>query len=199
MFWLRAKPGDILGAKAYFLTPEALIFHSAIHQTIHHIFNSGIRDFYDIERMYRKFRDDIDWTFLLSSANEMKLKQPLLLTLALTDIFTGSDITDELKRKGIDIAIPRQYLFFAVDEIVRGGPTYSTAIRVGQMKHGPLERIRCYVDWIVPSRKAMEVKYQVPSESRIIYLYYPYHLYDLTIRFGMLFRDYCFWKWMSSG
>lgn len=209
MFWLQAKPGDLMGATAYLLAPEVLIFHSAVHLTMHHLFNSGVRDFYDVERIYRKFHDVIDWEFLISMTREMKLERPLRLTLALTDMITGSDISDELKRKGLDLDIPDQYLVAAFDMMVRGGPSYNVSLRVAEKNPGPFAIVRTTVHRILLTRKTIGMKYHVPADSLGIYFCYPYHLYDLLVRHGLdLFREQMnfpyereyqgFWEWMKK-
>ncbi len=207
ILWLQAKPGDIMGAKAYVMTPEFLIIHSAIHLTMHHLFNLGIRDFYDVEHIYRKFRGDINWEFLISSAKKIKLERPVLLTLALTDIITGSDILDELNKKGINCQIPSQYLRDSLEMVVQGGPIYNVSLRGVKKNPGLLAIVNTTVNRILISRKMVGMKYRIRADSLMIYLYYPKYLYDLYLRYGLdlfreaLYLDYKkehqgFWEWM---
>lgn len=208
--WLLAQPGVFLETKAYVLPPEILIFHCAIHQTIQHAFNLGIREFFDIERIYLTYRDEIDWNYLISFSREMKFERPVLLTLALTDLITGSHISDELKKNGYIHEIPDRYLIDAVGEIARGGKAKDVSFRIAQTNPGLLKLIQSIVKRVFLCPETMEIKYQIPADSPRIYLYYPYRFYDLVTRLGPgLFREYWslskktgtqpFWEWIYAG
>ncbi|MFH0967385.1 MAG: nucleotidyltransferase family protein [Methanobacteriota archaeon] len=207
IFLSRARPGMLVGAKTYLMTHEDLIFHSAIHQTVHHTFNLGIREFYDIEQIYNKFRGHIDWERLFVLARDLTLERPLLLTLALTDLITGSDILETVKQKGFSSEIPDCYLIEAIGEIQRKDTRHSVSFKISNSKPGILKLIRPTLNRIFLSRESMALKYHLPSDSLMIYLFYPYRLYDLIIHYG---PDLCgeyfsssqekrnrdFWKWM---
>jgi len=209
IFLLRAQPGLLLETKTYLLTPEDLILHSVIHQTLHHTFHLGIREFYDIKRIYEKFKDSIDWGLLISSAKELKIERPVMLILTLTDLITGSDITKKLIQEGFTCEIPDQYQIAALGEIEQENSAYSVSFRLSHSKTGILGLIRPTLNRVFISRKSMQMKYQVPSDSLRIFLCYPHRFFYLISQFGPnLINEYFsphehgnkhFWKWLYGG
>ena len=140
-------------------------------------------------------------------AKKIKLERPVLLTLALTDIITGSDILDELNKKGINCQIPSQYLRDSLEMVVQGGPIYNVSLRGVKKNPGLLAIVNTTVNRILISRKMVGTKYRIRADSLMIYLYYPKYLYDLYLRYGLdlfreaLYLDYKkehqgFWEWM---
>ncbi|WP_319538097.1 nucleotidyltransferase family protein [uncultured Methanospirillum sp.] len=209
IFLLRARPGFLLETKTYLLTPEDLILHSVIHQTLHHIFHLGIREFYDIKQIYEKFHDNINWGLLISSAKELKIERPVILILTLTDLITGSDITKKMSREGFTCEIPDQYLIAALSEIEQENSACSVSFRLSHSKKGILGLIYPALNRVFLSRKSMQMKYQVPSDSLRIYLCYPHRLFYLICHFGPnLINEYFsshengnkhFWNWLYGG
>jgi hypothetical protein len=209
IFILRARPGFLLETKTYLLTPEDLILHSVIHQTLHHTFHLGIREFYDIKQIYEKFHDNINWGLLISSAKELKIQRPVMLILILTDLITGSDITKKMNQEGFPYEIPDQYLISALNEIEQENSAYSVSFRLSHTKKGILGLIYPTLNRVFLSRKSMEMKYQLPSNSLRIYLCYPHRLFYLIFHFGPnLMSGYFspheygnknFWKWLYGG
>lgn len=209
IFINRARPGLLLETKTYLLTPEDLILHSIVHQTLHHTFHLGIREFYDIKRIYEKFKDNIDWGLLISSAKELKIERPVMLILTLTDLITGSDITKKMSHEGFTYEIPDKYLISALDEIEQEKSAYSVSFRLSHSKTGIFGLIYPALNRVFLSRKSMQMKYQVPSDSLQIYLCYPHRFFYLIWLFGPnLINGYFsphengnnhFWNWLYGG
>lgn len=198
MIWNHTMPGEILGKKALFLRPELSILHSTIHLTFLHMFNAGIRDVYDIERIHRKFRCTIDWKFLFAFARRFRFERALHLVLALTDIITGSDIFSELKKNGLYLEIPDKILIFAANEIIRGGSNDSLSIKLLTSNPGPFGTTRAVVNWLFPGRDEMRDKYHVPPGHFGVYRCYPILNYYRLTHFSKIVRDYSFWRWMNG-
>ncbi|HNQ29268.1 MAG TPA: nucleotidyltransferase family protein [Methanolinea sp.] len=198
MIWLHTVPGEILGKKTLFLKPELSILHSTIHLTFLHMFNSGIRDIYDIDSVYRKFRGTIDWDFLVSFARRFRFERALHLVLALTDIITGSDTLSELKKNGLYLEIPNKILIFAANEIIRGGSKDSLSIKLLTSNPGPFATTRALVNWLFPGRDEMRDKYHVPPGHFGVYRCYPMLNYHRVTHFNEIVRDYSFGRWMNG-
>lgn len=198
MIWHHAMQGKILGKPAYFLRPELLILHSTIHLTFLHMFNSGIRDIYDIESIHRKFQDVIDWEFLIAFSRRFKFERALHLVLALTDIITGSDISSELKRNDLYFEIPEKILIVVANEIIRGGSNDSLSIKLLTSNPGPLATPRALVNWLFPGRDEMRDKYHVSPGPLGVYLCYPILNYHRVHHVSRILRDYSFGRWMNG-
>lgn len=198
LLWHHTVPGTIMGKNAYFLKPELSILHSAIHITFLHMFNSGIRDIYDIASIYKKFQGTIDWEFLLSIARKFRFERALHLVFSLTDIITGSDISGELKKNGLYLEIPKNILHFAWDEIIRGGSKDSLSIKLVTTVPGPIATTRAMANWLFPGRDEMRSKYHVPPGHLRIYLCYPLLNYHRIHRFNRILCDYSFGSWMNG-
>ncbi len=198
MIWLHTMPGEILGKKALFLRPELSILHSTIHLTFLHMFNSGIRDIYDIDNIHRKFRGTIDWEFLMAFSKRFRFERALHLVLALTDIITGSDISGELNKNGLHLEIPDSILIFAVNEIIRGGSNDSLSIKLLTSNPGPFVTTRALVNWFFPGRDEIRDKYHVPPGPFGVYRCYPILNYYRVTHFDKIVRDFSFGRWMNG-
>jgi len=198
MIWLYTMPGEILGKKILFLKPELSILHSTIHLTFLHMFNSGIRDIYDIESVHRKFQCNIDWEFLISFARRFRFERALHLIFALTDIITGSKISSELKKRDLYLEIPENILIFAANEIIRGGSNDSLSIKLLTTNPGPLGTTRALANWLIPGRDELRDKYHVHPGPFGVYRCYPILNYYRVTHFGKIVRDYSFGRWMNG-
>ena len=182
-FWKYAKKGTFLGASSYLLPPSVLIFHCAIHLSIQHAFHFGIREIYDIEELYRKYSDCIDWNQLLMISNDLGLVRPLMLSLALTDLLTGTAIINEINQKGFFYDIPEHYLNFALNQLIIPGTSKNISFRLAQTNPTSLALLNSFKKRIFLSAETMRIKYKLPKDSFKIYLCYPYRFFNLLYYF----------------
>lgn len=208
--WHDARKRAFLGSDAFLLSPEMLILHCVVHTTLHHSLNFGIREFFDIEQICRKYQGSIDWNYLFQNAAITGCTRPLLLILALTDLVTGSGIAEDVKRTGFVIDISESYVLAALHEIASEKNDKSVFFRISRTNQTPGILFRSTLKRLFLSRKTMEEKYHVRSDSFVIYLCYPYRFCDLIIHYAPgLVREYWngskesensgLWEWIYGG
>lgn len=191
LFWDSARISDFLSTKAWILPPEILILHGVIHQTVHHVYNNGIREFYDIERIYRTYKGTVNWENLWNIAQEINLQKQLAVTLTLTDRIVGTDLLEEMKRTGYRIEIPKSRINYALTEIMRGKGENKVIAWLSLADPSSREWIRTILTNTFISRELMEEKYSISSGSSLLYVYYLYRVADLLIHQGPgLLRQY---------
>ena len=210
LFWEQAQKGTFLGETAYLLPPSVLIFHCAIHLSIQHAFNFGMREIYDIEELYLKYSHCIDWKQLMKRSDNLGLLRPLMISLTLTDLLTGTEIIKDLNKIGFFCNIPENYLNFAIHQFTVSKTSENIPFRLVQTNATPIALLNSFKKRILLSPKTMQIKYKLPEGSFRIYLCYPYRFFNLLYRFapGIIMEklffsrkayDKDFWKWLYRG
>lgn len=199
MFWNSATFSGFLSTKAWVISPEYLILHSVIHQNIHHVYNNGIREFYDIQGIARKFRGTIDWKRLISLADQTGLHQSLILTLSLTDMITGSGLMEEIHNAGCITELSPESVRYALEEISREKKEKSVIAWLSFSCPSARIWVRTILLNTFISRELMAEKYGIRSDSSILWFYYLFRVCNLLVHEGPgLFRNFFRYRFLAG-
>ncbi len=180
--WKRAQPATIAGIETLVLSPEDLLLHLCLHTAYHHIFQFGLRPFYDIWETIRHY--DIDWEQVQHRSHEWDANNSIYLALYLakTSFDANVPILEKLKPAKFDPRVEswaREEVLGQFEDLL--SPPSSVIIEFWKSKHLS-EKASIVLNRLFPEREEMAELYLVPPNSPKIYLYYPVRLINMFRR-----------------
>jgi hypothetical protein len=92
--WRRARPADLLSVRALVLAPEDLLLHACVHLAYDDCFLGSLRALPDILGVAERYRDDIDWDRLATTAQAYRADRALYYGVWLTRRILRAEILD---------------------------------------------------------------------------------------------------------
>ena len=183
--WERAQPAMIADIEILTLSPEDLLLHLCLHAAYDHLFDFGLRSFYDIFYTIRHYQDKIDWQQVELRARQWGAAKPIVLTLYLAKEFLQAAVPDEvldkLKPNRFDLSVvadAKQQIFADKSD---SSSTYFA--KLWEPKR-PQDKVIYFLKCTFVSPQIMAKMYPAPPDSRRIYLYYLVRLKDLLILYS---------------
>lgn len=96
--WQRALPEKLVGVDIQVLAPEDLLLHTCLHAAYHHRFVVSLKVFTDIDRILRRYGQDLDWEGLAVRAVQWSASRPLHLCLLLARELMGAMVPEDALR-----------------------------------------------------------------------------------------------------
>ncbi|OAD22691.1 hypothetical protein THIOM_001494, partial [Candidatus Thiomargarita nelsonii] len=182
--WKRAQATTIAGVETLVLSPEDLLLHLCLHTAFHHIFQFGLRPFYDIWETIRHY--NIDWEQVQLRSHEWDANNSIYLALYLAktsfDANVPNEVLEKLKPASFDPRVEswaKEEILGKFEDIIL--PPSSVLIQFWKSKHLS-EKAGIVLNRLFPYREEMAELYLVPPNSPKIYLYYPVRLINMFRR-----------------
>ena len=183
--WSRAIPARIGGVQALSLPPTDLLWYLCVHASLEHRFNGvGLRAFWDLALVIRRFTGEIDWELFARCVNQWRMANGVSLALQLAEEWTGAVIP---KSK----SVTRSLVFAPLDEAtvdwirqkIWNGVSPEVQTDVARLGRPRLtDRLAGLRATLFPPRAMLAVQYHIPANSRRILCYYPVRFKDLWRR-----------------
>ncbi|WP_394707252.1 nucleotidyltransferase family protein [uncultured Desulfobacter sp.] len=168
-WWETARPMEWNGIKAMDLSVENNILYN-VFRLFDHCFYP-LRFFVLLSAIIEKNKNCIDWNLLLHTAESHRMKKLLVFTLIATQDLMGTDIPASISKNrskkyglfkyivfsGIFSGIKRKHLRMMVYTLLLINPVIWSKVFLGR---------------IFPSTGELRLRYNLPPESRKVYLYY---------------------------
>jgi hypothetical protein len=183
--WSRAVPAKIGGVQVLMLSPMDLLWHLCLHASVQHRFDIGLRGFWDMALVIRRYGDEIDWEQFTRRANQWGITNGVRLALQLaqewTDVVVPAPVLVALQAAPLDDATMGW-----VRHKIWNGSSLALKSNVARFagKERIADRLAALRDALFPSRHAMASMYHAPANSWRILCYYPVRFKDLWVRYS---------------
>ncbi len=182
--WRRATPCNLAGQPALLLSPEDQVLHLALHAAQANALQIGLRHLADMAETLRRYREQINFEYLLALACGWGAQRHLYLTLRVADELLGpsvpSSLLDVLRPQGFDEALTAA----ACERILSLAPPTAEGQLVQSAAHFlRASSVRERFGWLWQNlclpREQMARLYRLPAESKWVWGCYglrPLHL-----------------------
>jgi len=183
--WPRAMAAQIADVTVLSLAPEDLLLHLAMHTSYQHRFAMGLRPFYDIAQVVKRYGQALDWGHVERRAVRWGWRKGVHLGLRLASDIAGAAVPEEiihdLQPKGFDHTVysAAKQQAFAESAITTGIPPGLAQLRGSK---SPVEKAAQLLKAVLPSPVVLRRVYGVPPGSPRVFLYYPVRLKDVIVR-----------------
>jgi len=182
--WSRATPVKIGDLQVLMPSPADLLWHLCLHASVQHYFNGiGLRGFWDIALVIRRYGQEIDWEQFTRRVNQWGMANGVYLALKLTEEWT-------------DVVMPTSVMYSlmptTLDDTISGWVRHKIWNETSPAIQGNLasivgkkrltDRLAALRDSLFPSRHRMASMYHLPEDSWRILCYYPLRFKDLCMR-----------------
>jgi hypothetical protein len=185
--WKDARSELLKGRRIWVLRPELLLLHICLHDAGHHFYLCGLRTFCDIDAIIRRYREEIDWEVVVSSASKWGITKSTYLTLRLAKEMMGAEVPEEVLTaikpqdfKQENLLWARKAIFAPLSEDEPVSEHFAQFWGTSPYK----SKMALFLANILLPRELMAKIYSVPLGSPYIYLYYPWRLIELSMRYG---------------
>jgi hypothetical protein len=182
--WSRAMPVKIGGVDALMLSPMDLLWHLCLHASVQHRFDGiGLRDFWDMALVIRRYADEIDWEQFARRVNQWGMANGVYFALKLAEEWTGVAVPEATMRSLMPAAPDEAAIAWARHKVWNEtAPAVKTSVARMQGTARLADKLATLRDMIFPSRVAMAREYHEPADSWRILLYYPVRFRELWTR-----------------
>jgi len=185
--WRDARSEVLKGNEIKLLRPEHLLLHICLHDSGQHFYLCGLRTFCDIDAIIRRYREEIDWEVVVSSASKWGITKSTYLTLRLAKEMMGAEVPEEVLTaikpqdfKPENLVWASKAIFAPLSEDERVSEHFARFWGADRYK----SKMALFFANIFLPRELMAKIYSVPLGSPYIYLYYPWRLIELSMRYG---------------
>ncbi|MBU0511571.1 MAG: nucleotidyltransferase family protein [Chloroflexi bacterium] len=195
--WSRATPAKIGGVQALMLSPMDLLLHLCSHASVWHRFEGiGLRHFWDMALVIRRYGDEIDWEQFTWCANQWSMASGVCLALKLTEEWTDVVVPAPVIHSLLPVTPDDAAIEWARHKVWnRISPALQRRTDVARLgKERIPDKLAAIRDRLFPSRHEMATLYHIPANSWRILCYYPVRFKDLLITYGqaiwqLIWRD----------
>jgi len=187
--WQRSRPAVVADADVSVLCPEDLLLYLCLHAS-KHVFEIGLKPFYDIRETIECYGEDIDWKQVEMRGRQWGEARCVYLTLRLAVELTGASVPDDLMKAMEPDDLDERPVLLARERIFAYGQPDSDGLtlspKLAQLWGSKrlLSKVALLLRRAFPSPREMTRIYPAPSDSVQIYLYYPLRLKTLLARHG---------------
>ncbi|PKN61455.1 MAG: hypothetical protein CVU57_29265 [Deltaproteobacteria bacterium HGW-Deltaproteobacteria-15] len=185
--WRDARSEVFKGKTVLVLRPEHLLLHICLHDGGQHFYLCGLRTFCDIDAIIRRYREEIDWEVVVSSASKWGITKSAYLTLRLAKEMMGAEVPEEVLTaikpqdfKQENLVWARKAIFAPLSQDERVSEHFAQFWGAEQYK----SKMALFLANIFLPLELMAKIYSVPLGSPYIYLYYPWRFIELSMRYG---------------
>ena len=173
--WQRARRVDLVGTQALVLSPEDLLLHLCVHNSIHHIFMVSLRSFYDVAEVIRFFGSELDWEQFESFARAWQVAKGVYLTLFLAQRWFNASVPSNVMEQLQPPDYDSQAVTWAEQQVFsdENAHPFSKVFSQGWASQGVTGKAGLMMKRFFPSRERLASLFSVPPDSWRIYLYYP--------------------------
>ncbi len=178
-WWEERTETEYGGLRISQLSPERYLLYAIFHLFIH-----GFRPLKFsvlISELTRRYREELDWEKLLSSAERHKMTRLTIFTLRLLHELLGTDIPDTLRMRHVH---GYGFLRKAVLSGLFGGVTrpHLNMLNYALLLDGPGDMARVVLGRVFPDAAELRLRFGLPENSKKIYLYYLLNPFILALR-----------------
>jgi len=187
--WERSRSAIIAGVKVSVLCPEDMLLYLCLHAS-KHIFEMGLKHLCDIFETIRHYGEEIDWRQAQLRIDQWGIGKSAYLTLRLARELLGASVPDHLLKAikpndfGEGFMVMAKKSIFADKHYNADGLSLSPLIAQLWGSKRLLNKGILFLRRVFPSPEVMTQMYPVPSDSLLIYFYYPVRMIDLLLRHG---------------
>ena len=179
--WQRALRTKVAGREVLVLCDEDLLLHLCTHAAYNHLFDNELRLLYDIKLLLEKYGGSLDWQVLTRRAREWGVQNAVYLALRLTDELIGCPVPasawQALQPANFDerlIQISQGRVFSK--QMLAGGLVFVWS------EKGLINRVKASVLRVFLPPKTLASKYNLPPNSKRVFLYYPLRFFNLLMK-----------------
>lgn len=184
--WSRATPAKIGGVQVLMLSPTDLLLHLCLHASVQHCFDGiGLRGFWDMALVIRRYGDEINWEQLTRRVNQWGIANGVHLALQLTEEWTGVVMPAPVMHSRMPATFDDAAIGWVRHKIWNGiSPAlqHHYLARLGKARIA--DKLAALRDALFPSRTAMASMYHAPANSWRILFYYPVRFKYLWMRYS---------------
>lgn len=190
----RAQPVTIAGSPAYGLTTEDLLLHVANHGLGQHRAAWGVTCLLDVAAILARAAGAVAWPVVVTRAREWEIARPVALALDLSRRLFAADVPLAVVTALVPGGVPPAVSTTAIVQLLadpgpEGAQRYDRRRSMLLAKERPLaDRARHLVRLLFPDRVALAGHFNLPLESRRLWLAYPRRLMALAGRLPMFIR-----------
>lgn len=187
--WQRSRPAVVADADVSILCPEDLLLHLCLHAS-KHVFEIGLKPFYDIRETLECYGKDIDWKQVEMRGKQWGEAKCVYLTLRLAVELAGASVPDDLMKALEPDDLDERLVLLARERVFAYGQPDSDGLtlspKLAQLWGSKrlLSKVALILRRAFPSPGEMTRIYPAPSDSVRIYFYYPLRLKTLLARHG---------------
>jgi hypothetical protein len=187
--WQRSRPAIIADVDVSVLCPEDLLLYLCLH-TSKHVFEMGLKPFYDICETVRYYGKDIDWKQVEIRSKQWGEAKCVYLTLRLARELAGVSVPDDLMKAIKPGDFDERFVLLAKERIFAYGQWSSDGLalspKLAQLwgSKRVLSKVTLLFRRTFPSPEEMARMYPAASDSIRIYCYYPLRIKALLVRHG---------------
>lgn len=187
--WERSRSAIIAGVEVSILCPEDMLLHLCLHAS-KHMFEMGLKHLCDIFETIRHYGEEIDWRQARLRIDQWGIGKSAYLTLRLARELLGASVPDELMKTIRPNNFDEYFMVLAKKSIFADthynadGSSLSPILAQLWGSKRLLNKGTLFLRRTFPAPEEMALIYSVPSDSPLIYFYYPVHIKDLFLRHG---------------
>jgi hypothetical protein len=168
-WWEGASKSRYEGAELTLLSPERYLLYATFHLFTHRF--SPLKFLVLVSGLITKYRTEMDWDRLLSSAKSLGMKRLVLFTIRLSHDLLGTDVPGPLLNRNIRgyTLLKNVVLSGLFREVTR---TYVRLALFTTLLDAPWETARVLLRRIFPPLSEVRLRYGLSGVSKKVYAYY---------------------------
>jgi len=179
--WERAMPAKIAGVDTLVMSPEDMLLHSCVHLPKHRynrlIWLSDIVEIIE--------HNDIDWGYVIESAEEYRTKAYIYYGLHFTDVLLGCDIPEKVLNELKPPLVERMVLSTVLKDVLSRERKIMPVFNLMKLLliDRKRDRLRYFGTYLFPPVESLARMYSVSGKR--VYFYYivhPVHVWFKTVR-----------------
>lgn len=185
-FWERSRWVMFGDQSARVLCDEDLLLHVAVHASLHHRFDVGLRGLCDIALIVRQKGRMIDWKVLQRIADGAGVLTALYVMIRLSKELLGAPVSNEHLGDLLPHFDDVELIEWAMEQILAQEHTLtdpsSMSPRLARFMTASLTtKMRSVLDVLFPSVEDLARLYRVPFPSLRVWAYYPRRWKDVIV------------------
>ena len=182
--WARTRPTRSGEVSILVLSPEDLVLHLSTHASYNHRFKIPLLALCDIDATVWRHRDQLDWTRLVTTANEDGRGRFVYCALRLVEEVLKTPMPQNRLAALAHQDVDERTVHAVRGSIPNAWPELPVAYQQLGDCRGLPDRIRLLVLSVFPPRERLRRIYGLPRRSSLVYWYYLFRPLDLLIRHG---------------
>ncbi len=178
----RAPKISLAGLRVRVLSPADLVLHLCLQISYHHLFDfAALRTCFDLAYVIAAYANELDWKLVQRRAVEWRARRSAYLALELAREIAGAAAPEDAMRALMPRDFDPRFVVWALDRMLTAPQELDAPLRdavsdgFGNVWRAPSLRgkFAALLATTFPSRQTMARLYQIPPDSKKIYLRYP--------------------------
>jgi hypothetical protein len=171
-WWKDAREKNIGGCAFKTLSKENGILFAAIHLFLHGY--SPLKFIVSLSEMLRAYGDGINWKKLIEDSSKTNTYMPLMLSLDMASSLLDAHLPEEILQKLKNLSLKERFVHKKIKGYVFSKNARFSLVMflLTLLQYNAFEVFLMMVRWMLPSMEEVSYRYNVPLNSKKLYLYY---------------------------